>query len=108
MTILCVVILRMITYHVSLLLCLQFLVQFAQARRSMMVRIRRHRRARKKLRAHPLCGWWLLGCHFAGTWYGGVVELEVHHDSGTTTTGLWRWAIAGKRAAGGLWITTLV
>lgn len=82
----------------ELLLALELLVELAEARRAEMLPILSicgiHGRWRKVRAAGSVAGAPRVGYHFAGTREGGVGDLEVHVDLGSTTA----YARAGREA----------
>lgn len=86
------------THHVRLLFSLEFLVQLAQARRPVVVRIGG---AGRRVRARVLAQRVLL-LHLAGRGDAGVVELEVHEHGGSTAAGVGGGLVA-RDGAGGAW-----
>lgn len=92
------------SYHLSLLLSFQLLMQLAQARRSGVVRIS----STHQQRGPGQGGYWAreaasvvgIGDHLAGSRDIRVVELEVHEDLGSSSAAARRGDLSGDRAGG--------
>lgn len=75
------------TYDMRFLFRFQFLMELAQARGPVMMGICQQRRAGEWLRAgSPVCR--MLVDHLAWGWHGGIVEVEIHEDDGSSTARL--------------------